>query len=365
MPQKTPSVLTLDGALAAGFSRNAVTYRSSRGDWQRVFPRVYATYSGPVHAEHRLEAALAYAGPGAALSHQTAAVRHGLRVAPAKTLHLTLPAGRRVAAQDGLTLHYSRDLPPSDVRSIRGLACTSVERTVLDLVRNATSPGRAAGIIADAVGSRRTKSDRIRALVEHRAGVPYRAVLLEVLAKTQDGCHSALELRHAGGRDHELPMGTRQVRQLLGGKAAYADNVVEEFQVFTELDGRLGHELEDDRFRDHNRDNANTVAGRSTLRVGWRSVLDEPCEIARQRAWTLRRRGWTGSAKQCGPGCTVDVPYEAVEDAVAQGPPRSQRPSELGRASSGPLRIRWPMGHVGLNDPAQGWPRPWRSRPRR
>ncbi|MDX6210653.1 MAG: hypothetical protein QOE24_3044 [Frankiales bacterium] len=327
MPLQTPSVLTLDAAVAAGYSRDAVKYRASRGDWQRVFPRVYATYSGPVHAEDRLQAALCYAGAGAALSHQTAAVRLRLPIAPAKTLHLVVPADRRVASQDGLSLHYSRDLPASDVRSVRGLACTSVERTVLDLVRNAASPGRAAGIIADAVGSRRTTSARIRALVEHRAAVPYRADVLDVLAQTQEGCHSALELRHAGVcRGHALPLGTRQLRQLLGGKVTYADNVVEEFEVYTELDGRLGHELEDDVFRDHRRDNANTVAGRSVLRIGWRSVLDEPCEVARERAGTLRRRGWTGSARECGPTCTVNLPYEeVVERQGAHRPPSSQQ----------------------------------------
>jgi hypothetical protein len=335
MPQKTPSILTLERAIAAGFSRGAVAHRCSRGDWQRVFPRVYATYSGPLHAEHRLQAALAYAGPGAALSHQTAAVGHGLAVAQTKTLHLVVPAGRRVAPQDGLTLHYSRDLPSTDVRSVRGLACTSVERTVLDLVRNATSPGRAAGIIADAVGSGRTKSSRIRALVADRAAVPYRADLLDVLAETQEGCHSALELRHASiCRVHELPLGTRQVRQLLDGKVTYADNVVQEFEVYTEMDGRLGHDQFVDRFRDHNRDNANTVAGRSTLRVGWRSALDEPCEIARQRTATLRCRGWMGSGRECGPYCTVNVPYEEpVEDAAAQGALKSQRPPEVGLPS--------------------------------
>lgn len=309
-----PPVLTLAGARAAGFSPHAVKHRTSRGDWQRVFPRVYATYSGPVHPEHRAWAALAYAGRGAALSHQTAAARLGLPVSGTPALHIVVPAHRRVAAQAGLTLHYSRDLPASDVRIVRGLACTSVERTVLDLARNAASPGRAAGIIADAVGSRRTTSARLRVLVQSRGSMRYRADLLEVLAETQAGCHSALELRHADiCRRHELPQGTRQLRQLLDGKVTYADNVVEEFSVYTELDGRPGHELAEDRFRDHNRDNVNTVAGRSTLRVGWRSALDEPCEIARQRAATLRQRGWTGSARECGPSCTVNVPYpEAV-----------------------------------------------------
>ena len=335
MTIELPPVLTLASAVAAGFSPDAVKHRATRGDWQRVFPRVYATYSGPVQAEHRAQAAVAYAGVGAALSHQTAAVRLGLPIAPVKTMHLVLPAGRRVRRQAGLTLHYSRDLPPCDVRTVRGLACTSVERTVLDLVRAATSPGRAAGVIADAVRSGRTTSARIRALVETRALVPYRTDLLDVLAETQAGCQSALELRHAGiCRRHDLPPGTRQLRRLLEGKATYADNVVQEFEVYTELDGRLGHELEADRFRDHHRDNVNTVAGRSTLRVGWRNALDEPCEVARQRAATLRGRGWSGSPQLCGPACVVNVPYdEGVERNGRPGPPNAQRPSGVSRAS--------------------------------
>ena len=327
MPTQLPPILTLADAVAGGFSRDAVKYRAARGDWQRVLPRVYVTYSGPVSPEHRVQAALAYAGEGAALSHQTAAVRLGLPISATKTLQLLVPASRRVRAQDGLRLHYTRDLPAGDVRAVRGLACTSVERTVLDLVRDAASPGRAAGIIADAVGSRRTTSARIRELVEHRAAVPYRMDLLDVLAETAAGCHSALELRHADiCRVHDLPLGTRQARRLLDGRISYIDNVVEEFEVHTELDGREGHDLADDRFRDHNRDNINTVAGRATLRVGWRSALDERCEIARQRAATLRGRGWTGSARECNPYCTVNVPYlEAVERTGVPGPPRSQR----------------------------------------
>src|SRR3954452_23103975 len=69
-------VLTLEAARSRGITRHAIAHRVARGQWQRVFPRVYATYSGPISEETRLAAALAYAGEGAVLSHQSAAARH-------------------------------------------------------------------------------------------------------------------------------------------------------------------------------------------------------------------------------------------------------------------------------------------------
>src|SRR3954449_12369464 len=106
MSLSLPPVLTLSEALERGFSRHAVKYRASQGRWQRVYPRVYVTYSGPVLIEHRLQAALAYAARGAALSHETAAVFQRLRVPAVKEIHLTLPATRRIGPQPGLKIHY-------------------------------------------------------------------------------------------------------------------------------------------------------------------------------------------------------------------------------------------------------------------
>jgi hypothetical protein len=315
-----PEVLTLSEASLHGLTPRAVKHRVATGQWQRLFPRVYVTYSGPVLHEHRLTAALAYAGDGAALSHGTAAGRHGLPGASTDLIHLVVPATRRIAPQHRLRIHYTRDLPAGDRRSVRGLSCTSVERTVLDLVRAAPSAGTAADILANAVGSGRTTSARLRSHVESRRGVPYRVDLLEVLTETQAGARSPLEVRHGRiCRDHGLPIGERQLRQLLEGRVTYVDDFLEEFGIVTELDGRRGHELAADRFRDQRRDNANTVVGRAVLRVGWRAALDEPCEVARRRAALLRHRGWTGVTTPCGPACTVDVPFESVEDALSSG----------------------------------------------
>src|ERR1700712_3182640 len=155
MPTPLPEVLTRSQALGAGVSRKAIAHRMRTGRWQRPYPRVYVTYSGPIADDDRLKAALAYAGEGAALSHETALVRHGLRARP-KLVHITVGQTRRVAARAGLVLHHSPGWSDDGGRRVGVLPCPSLERTVLDLVDAARTPGAAAAVIVDAVGSRRT-----------------------------------------------------------------------------------------------------------------------------------------------------------------------------------------------------------------
>ena len=306
-------VMTIEAARAQGITRHSVAHRTQRGAWQRVFPRVYATYSGVISPETLLAAALAYAGEGAVLSHETAAERHRLNVS-ATVIHVTVPACRRVAPQAGLRLHSSRRLPAQDVRTVRGLACTGVERTVIDLVGQAGSPGAAASVVVDAVASRRATPARLRKAAATAPPTRWATVFTDVLAEAAKGAHSMLELRHAGVcRTHGLPVGERQKREHVNGKVHYVDNIIEGFGIVTELDGHQGHDTADDRFRDNWRDNINDTRGRAPLRHGWRDMLDLPCEVAQQRALVLRARGWHGPLIECGPGCVAAQPIKAVE----------------------------------------------------
>ena len=305
MPEKLPEVLTRSQALAIGLSRTSVGHRMRSGQWQRPHPKVYVTYSGPITEETRLAAALAYAGEGAALSHETALGRHGLR-ARREPLHITVGQDRRVANRPGLVLHHSRLWADSDRRTVRGLPCTSLERTVLDLVDTAKTPGAAAAVIVDAVGSRRTTAGRLRLALAGRPNLRHHAAMTLVLAEAQDGVHSPLELMFSRNRErHRVSLGARQVRQVLNGKVTYKDNFVVEYDLVTELDGLANHDGALETFRDMDRDNADTEAGHAVLRVGWIAMLDRPCDVARQRASVLRKRGWRGLPVACGPTCSV------------------------------------------------------------
>lgn len=326
MPDPLPHVLTRLQALAAGISRRAIAHRMRTGQWQRPYPRVYVTYSGPITEETRLAAALAYAGEGAALSHETALVRHGLR-GNREPLHITIGQERRVADRPGLTLHRSRLWSEADRRVVRGLACTNLERTILDLVDMAKTPGAAAAVIVDAVGSRRTTAGRLRVALAARPNLRHHAAMTMVLAEAQDGAHSPLELMFGRNCErHRVPLGARQVRQVLNGKVTYKDNFVAEFNLVTELDGLANHDGALAQFRDMDRDNANTEAGHVVLRVGWIAMLDRPCDVARQRAAVLRNRGWQGAPTPCGPECAVLADKSGVEPKAPQEVPTPPQP---------------------------------------
>ena len=65
--------MTRRQALDAGMSLGAIAAKIRFGRWQRVHAGVYATFTGPVTRDAQLWAAVLAAGPGAQLSHQTAA----------------------------------------------------------------------------------------------------------------------------------------------------------------------------------------------------------------------------------------------------------------------------------------------------
>jgi hypothetical protein len=78
-----------------------------------------------------------------------------------------------------------------------------------------------------------------------------------------------------------------------------------------ELDGRLGHKWQRDRWRDLDRDVDSAVDGDLTVRLGWQQVLD-PCRTAGLVARLLAARGWTGELRGCSPTCTAVGPSRAA-----------------------------------------------------
>ena len=108
-------------------------------------------------------------------------------------------------------------------------------------------------------------------------------------------------------RSHGLPRGSRQVREATVAGVVYRDVVYEEQGIVVELDGRVGHDMSRDRWRDMQRDLVAAGSGLLTLRIGWWQVERQPCETAAQVAEVLRLRGWPGHAQSCGRGCRIAV----------------------------------------------------------
>lgn len=288
----------LTACRAAGLQDRQVEYLVDSGRWQSPYPRVFVTFSGPVPLASMQYAALLYAGEGAVLSHESAGVGYGLCPAPA-SIHLTVPYRRQVDGQPGLHLHRSRTITDADRQPGANPARTTIERTVLDLLRHKRTADAALGLVADAIRTRRTTAERLRAALLERPCTRWRRVVGAALPDIQQGAESLLELRDARiRRAHGLPMGTRQQRRLADG-TEYLDVVVEEWGLHVELDGRLGHDRAREIWRDMRRDNRSELQRLRHLRYGWSDLVDRPCDVAVQQAMVLRQQGWRGPFRRC------------------------------------------------------------------
>jgi hypothetical protein len=293
----------------AGIAPRAMRSRTGSGRWQRLQWGVYAVHSGEPARETMLWAALLRAGPGAVLSHQTAAERHGLIDEPSSLIVITVPTARHPAQLKkitGLVIHRS-DAILRTAHPAMLPPCTRIEDTVLDLIQIAPNFDDAYAWICRAIGRRLTTADRIRHAMEVRKKMRWRRELTLALADAGEGALSLLEYRyvHRVERPHGLPAARRQarIRQRTGNR--YLDNLYEGYGVCSELDGTAAHPA-DEQWRDKRRDNANAAKGIVTLRFGLGDLGDRRCDTAATVAAVLRLRGWPGVPHPCSrPGCPV------------------------------------------------------------
>jgi hypothetical protein len=296
-------------ALRHGLDDDTIENRMRSGRWRAVHRGVYSAFTGPLSREAALWAAVLRAGRGAVLSHQTAAELHGMTALPGMTgdrsavIHLTVPLSRHPVPVQGAVVHRSdrigaaahpAQLPPR----------TRVEETTIDLTQSAATLDEAYDWICRAVGGRLTTAARLRAALENRPKVRWRAGLSIALAETGSGLHSALERRyvHDVERPHGLPAATRQAQTGRIPRARYVDNLYEAAGLAVELDGQIAHGIQQHR-ADLRRDNAHTAAGIATLRYNWADVTQRPCIIAQQVAEVLARCGAPVILRPCRPGC--------------------------------------------------------------
>jgi hypothetical protein len=297
-------VVSREQALASGMTSAAVKWRLNRGSWQRIYPGVYAAFSGPIDRAARLWAIVLYAGPGARLSHQTAAELLGLSDEEYPLVYVTIQATRKVTPRAGIVIHRSSraerpwqrfGLPPH----------TLIGETILDLVEAADRRDDVVALVTAAFGRRLTSEAHLRRAAVERKRLRWREDLDEIIGEAAHGTHSLLEYRHDRDvqRAHGLPEPVRQARfRKLDGTNGYRDRYYPQYgDLVIELDGKRFHP-EERRGRDNERDNQAATTG-ATLRYGWEDVTRRPCETASQEAQALRHRGWTGLLKPCSRSC--------------------------------------------------------------
>lgn len=115
-----------------GLSDKAIWHAVDVGRLHRIFPGAYGIGYRHTERRSRLVAATLACGPGAAISHRSAAALLGL-LDRGPTVIDVIASGDRGRKIDGIHVHLVGQLRPEEAGTVDGIPCTSPARTLVDL----------------------------------------------------------------------------------------------------------------------------------------------------------------------------------------------------------------------------------------
>jgi hypothetical protein len=149
-------------------------------------------HNAPPTRRQLVEAALLYAGPGAVLTGLESCRQQGLtRLPDDPSVHLLLPAERKVASSEYVIIERTNRLPEPVLRD--GLPVAPLVRSVLDACRRLRAFDPVSALITEAVQRRRIHPERLRHELDHgsQRGT---SVPREVLGDILRGARSVAEI---------------------------------------------------------------------------------------------------------------------------------------------------------------------------
>ncbi len=250
---------------ALGVSRHSADHWLRAGRLHRLHHGVYAVGHGVLRAEgHRLAAVLA-CGPGAVLSHRSAAAHWGLLRTDQTRIDVTAPRGRHGAPT--IRLHRTRSLDARDTTTHQGIPTTTVHRTLLDVAAIARD-GELERAVAQAERLRLYDHRAIQATIATGQRAPRSQGLREATSRTPRWTRNEWEaafltlLREAGLPEPH----TNEAFHAPGHGHCEPDYHWPEHRVIVELDGYETHGTRAAFHADRAKDAALTAHGHRVLR---------------------------------------------------------------------------------------------------
>ena len=236
-------------------------------------------------------AAVLACGPGAVLSHRSAAVLWALRKDDERaTIDVTAP-NRRGRAPMGIAAHRDGSLASEDRAVVHGIPCVSVARALLDFA-GAAPFWELRKAVSEAEILRILDHDAVRKLIKRsggRRGVARLRLLMDEIHPKTKWTRSYMETAFLEMCEHAgLPEPEVNVKLYPGGRKTVPDFLWREAGLIVEADSREFHDTGSAFESDREREQRLQLAGWRVSRCTWRQIEREPRRLAETIGGLLR-----------------------------------------------------------------------------
>jgi very-short-patch-repair endonuclease len=205
------SAVTSAGLRHTGWSDGGISWQVRRGRIQRLHRGSYLLGDAPDLLD-LVHAALAVCPEGTVLGYHTAAAILGFGILDSDDIHVVVPGGARFPQRSGIRVHQTA-VPVPEPALVRGIPCTPVARTAIDLARTVRrfdalpvldAAMRAGDLDQESLAAEVTLHDGLRGVKLARALVP----LADPAAECRQESQLRLVLLDAGfsGFQPQLPV---------------------------------------------------------------------------------------------------------------------------------------------------------------
>jgi hypothetical protein len=270
----------------AGLSESQIKRRIASGYLTRIHHGVYAVGHGSLTVRSRWIAAILFAGPGAVLSHRSAAALWGLRDKAPPVVEVSRE--RQGFTSPGVTIHAGAHLGSWHTTSKQSIPVTTPARTLVDLAGFLS--GRELDDHLSAAQQHRCFDPRdlrrVMADLPNRRGTGRLTERIGLFERSKGVPRSELETRFLRlCSDGGLPLPEADVRI----NSRFVDFYWHDQRLIVEVDSRTFHihRFEEDRSRDL----THLVNGYRTVRVTNRMMEREPGRLVESLHRLLRTTG--------------------------------------------------------------------------
>lgn len=292
LARRQHGVVTRRQLLELGLSCHAIDHRLAKGRLHAVFRGVYALGRPELSSEGMWMAAVLHCGPGAMLSHESAAVAWGIRRPRAGPIEVSI-RGCGTRTVPGLRVHRRHALGEGDMTIHRGIPVTSPALTLVDLAVR-LSPRALEAAVNEADKLDLVDPERLRGTLEDMARRPGIARLRHLLNRDvfvlTDSELERLFLPIVRATGLPPPL----TRQRLNGFKV--DFFWPGLGLVVETDGLRYHRTPAQQTRDRRRDQAHAAAGLTPLRFTHAQVRFQPAHVCRTLAAVAARLAGAAAA---------------------------------------------------------------------